>query len=531
MEHLHFLHLEDDEFEADLVHRAVQRLGIVVEWRRVATADDYTGALAEGRFDAIVSDSSVPGLEGLRALQLARAQQPESPFIFVSGHADEQSAQQSLAAGAMDHVPKNQLWRLAPALQHLRARSERERLAQRMHGKALLVDIVRQLSLARSLTQIMAIVRHGARELTQADGATFILRDGEQCHYADEEAIGPLWKGRRFPMAACVSGWVMLNREPAVIPDIYQDPRVPIDAYRPTFVKSMVMVPIRSESPIGAIGNYWARPRRLGSEEVSLLQALADTTSVAMENVQLLHGLEQRVQQRTIELEEANAGLEAFSYSVAHDLRAPLRAIGGYGGLLVDHHRDRLDAEGQGFLDRVCKSARRMESLIDDLLKLAHVARSEVRHRPVDLGQLAQEIVTAMREQSPRAGMTVCIGSGLKVDGDMSLLRLVLENLLSNAWKYTARQADAQIDFNGAPTADGQLVCQIRDNGAGFDMALAQHLFEPFQRLHSDAEFPGTGIGLAIVRRAIHKLGGRLWAESEKGCGATFYFALPMTRS
>lgn len=530
MEHLQFLHLEDDAIDADLLCRTVQRLGVPVDWRRVTTPADYTLALTQSRFDAILSDSEVPGLDGLRALGLARERQPDAPFIFVSGHGDEQRAQQSLAAGATDYVPKHQMWRLAPALQHLMVRAEHTRLARRTRGMALLVDLVRQLSLARSLDQIMAIVRHGARELTQADGATFILRDGDQCHYADEEAIGPLWKGKRFPMTACVSGWVMLRREPAVIPDIYQDPRVPVDAYRPTFVKSMAMVPIRSASPIGAIGNYWAHPRQPSVDEIALLQALADTTSVAIENVQMVESLERRVQERTGELREANAGLETFSYSVAHDLRAPLRAISGYGGLLADHHSEQLGEEGRSFVERICKSARRMESLIDDLLRLAHVARSEVQHRPVDLGQLAQEIVGVLREQSPRPGLTVRIASGLKIDGDLGLLRVVLENLLSNAWKFTARRPDGIIDFSGAPTGDGQLVCQIRDNGAGFDMAAARHLFEPFQRLHNAADFPGTGVGLAIVRRAIHRLGGRLWAESEKGQGATFYFALPRLR-
>lgn len=527
---LHLLHLEDDALDADLLCRAVQHLGVRAEWQRVATAADYERALGERHFDAILSDSEVPGLDGLRALQLASERQPGSPFVFVSGHADEQRAQQSLAAGAADFVPKSALWRLAPTLQHLRVRADRDRLARRAQGMALLVDIVKQLSLARSVEQIMAIVRHGARELTSADGATFILRDGDLCHYADEDAIEPLWKGQHFPMSACVSGWVMLERTPAVIPDIYQDPRVPVDAYRPTFVRSMAMVPIRSESPIGAIGNYWARPYQPSTDEVSLLQALADTTSVAIENVQTLQELERQVQERTAALQEANAGLEAFSYSVAHDLRAPLRAISGYGGLLADHHRSQLDAEGQSFLDRIGKSARRMEVLIDDLIKLARVGHGDVHRRTVDLGQLAHEIVGVLREQSPRAGMTVRIATGLKVVGDLGLLRVVLENLLSNAWKYTLRREDALIDLHGAPTADGQIVCQIRDNGIGFDMAAAQHLFEPFQRLHGDVEFPGTGIGLAIVRRAIHRLGGRLWAESEKDCGATFYFALPMGR-
>src|SRR5262245_51653565 len=176
---------------------------------------------------------------------------------------------------------------------------------------AELIDVVQRLSLARDVPTIQDIVRRAARQLTGADGATFVLRDGDRCYYADEDAIAPLWKGQRFPLSACISGWAMLNRRPAVIPDIYADDRIPHDAYRPTFVKSLVMVPIRTLDPVGAIGNYWARPHRPTPEEVALLQALADTTAVALENVRVLAELEDRVRARTAELEAANRQLAA----------------------------------------------------------------------------------------------------------------------------------------------------------------------------------------------------------------------------
>ncbi len=169
-----------------------------------------------------------------------------------------------------------------------------------------LLRAVQELSLARSISEIQVIVRTAARELTGCDGATFVLRDNGKCYYADEDAIAPLWKGSRFPMEICISGWAMLNRTPAVIPDIYSDPRVPHAAYRPTFVRSLVMVPIRTLDPVGAIGNYWAQERQPTAQEVSLLQALADSTSVAMENVQVHAELEHRVRDRTAALEKAN---------------------------------------------------------------------------------------------------------------------------------------------------------------------------------------------------------------------------------
>ncbi|WP_374373568.1 sensor domain-containing diguanylate cyclase [Dongia sp.] len=172
-----------------------------------------------------------------------------------------------------------------------------------------LITIVQDLSLARHIDDVTEIVRHAARELVGADGATFVLRDGPHCYYKDEDAIAPLWKGKRFPLESCISGWSMLNRQPTVIEDIFVDERIPHAAYSPTFVKSMVMVPIRTRDPIGAIGTYWAHRHRASANQVQMLQALADSTSVALENVQIYAELEERVRRRTEELATANERL------------------------------------------------------------------------------------------------------------------------------------------------------------------------------------------------------------------------------
>src|SRR5687768_16107845 len=190
-----------------------------------------------------------------------------------------------------------------PALPEPPSAARRERRLTR------LLDAVQALSRARSLETVMAVVRSAARELVGADGATFVLRDGDRCHYADEDAIAPLWKGQRFPMSACISGWVMLHAEPAVIEDIYADPRIPADAYRPTFVQSLAMVPIRVADPLGAIGTYWARRHRPDAEELSLLASLANSTSVAIESIYLQQELERRVEERTAELAAAHREL------------------------------------------------------------------------------------------------------------------------------------------------------------------------------------------------------------------------------
>ncbi|MFB2968882.1 diguanylate cyclase domain-containing protein [Aerosakkonema sp. BLCC-F183] len=183
-------------------------------------------------------------------------------------------------------------------------------------GMEQLVTVVQELSLARNLDTVMAIVKQAARELTGADGATFVLRDRNMCYYAEENAIAPLWKGQRFPMNICIGGWTMLNRQPVQIEDIYADTRIPYQAYRSTFVKSLVMVPIRTLDPIGAIGNYWAKRHQPSPEEVKLLQALADTTAVALENIQVYAELEQRVVERTAELQTAYKELATLADNV-----------------------------------------------------------------------------------------------------------------------------------------------------------------------------------------------------------------------
>lgn len=389
-----------------------------------------------------------------------------------------------------------------------------------------LIAAIQELSLARDHARIGEIVRQVARQLTGADGATFVLRDGEQCHYADEDAIAPLWKGKRFPLSACISGWVMLNREPAVIPDIYQDPRIPVEAYRPTFVRSLVMVPIRKHAPIAAIGNYWARPHRATDEELGLLQALADSTSVAMENVEVYSELERRVLSRTRELELANRELESFAYSVSHDLQSPLRAMLGFAGMLRDDYGDRLPEGALEHLARIKEAGNRMGTLIQDILKLARLPAGQVEKEPVDLSALAREVAERLAAEHPARKPRVEIRPGGTASGDPGMLRIVLENLLGNAWKFTARAKDPRIEFGFVDGGAGREFF-VRDNGAGFDERQAARLFNPFQRLHAQGDFSGSGIGLATVRRVVVKHGGEVRAVGRVNEGATFCFTLP----
>jgi len=236
--------------------------------------------------------------------------------------------------------------------------------------------------------------------------------------------------------------------------------------------------------------------------------------------------LEQRVKDRTIQLEAANKELEAFAYSVSHDLRAPLRSIDGFSQALLEDYAAQLPEQGHQYLDRVRAAAQHMAELIDDLLKLSRVTRAALQPESIDVSEIARQILYELQRSQPGRKVEFAIAPDLKANGDPHLVRIALENLLSNAWKFTSKRDEAHIEF-GIMNHDDPKTYFVRDNGAGFDMAYAGKLFGAFQRLHSMEEFPGTGVGLATVQRIIHRHGGRVWVESIVDKGSTFYFTLP----
>jgi light-regulated signal transduction histidine kinase (bacteriophytochrome) len=232
------------------------------------------------------------------------------------------------------------------------------------------------------------------------------------------------------------------------------------------------------------------------------------------------------VQERTVYLERANKQLTAFTYSVAHNLRTPLRGISGFAEALVEEYGDRLDEEGRGYAGRIQAASGRMGIVLDDLLHLSWVSRAEMDLQDVDLSAQVTAICEQLHARDPDRRVRVTVQDGVHATVDPTLIRTALEKLLENAWKFTAGQEDATIEFAAIDVDEAPLACYVRDNGAGFDPAYADKLFQPFQRLHAVGEYPGTGIGLASLQRIIDRHGGRVWAEGAVGRGATFYFSL-----
>jgi signal transduction histidine kinase len=309
-------------------------------------------------------------------------------------------------------------------------------------------------------------------------------------------------------------------------------------------ISAPILALAETAATVSAHQDYSVRAPKLGEDELGTLtdafnQMLARIEEQKKELQQYATELEQRVAERTHELEHrhealrrnaaellaANNELDAFAYSVSHDLRAPLRSIDGFSQVLLEDFADKLGEAGRDSLQRVRGASQRMATLIDDLLKLARITRAEFRAERVDLTGMAREIVAEIQRTTPDRHVEFAITSGLEAQGDSRLLRVVLDNLLRNGWKYTGKRPDPRVEFT-AINENGGRVFVIKDNGAGFDMKYADKLFGVFQRLHSAAEFEGTGVGLATVRRIINRHGGRIWAEGTVNQGAAFYFTL-----
>ncbi|EGJ49185.1 PAS domain S-box protein [Desulfocurvibacter africanus] len=413
----------------------------------------------------------------------------------------------------------------------------KEKAEQRARIEERLAQAAQDLSTARDLESIMTVVRTSTRELTGADGVSFVLRDGDKCFYADEDAIEPLWKGQRFPMEMCISGWVMLNRQTAVIKDIYADPRIPMDTYRPTFVKSLAMVPVRSANPVAAIGAYWAAEHNPEPDAVRFLQSLADLASVAMDNVRLYDELRQwadALEAQKEVAEQATRAKSEFLANMSHEIRTPMNGILGMNELALMRVSD---SQAREYLLLAKKSGLALLDIINDILDLSKIEAGKIAldQEPFDLRDVLDSTLKPLSLGADEKGLhihhTLEDCAPQRLIGDKGRLRQVLTNLVSNAVKFSDQGVvRVTVSNNGEASSPDrtQLLFTVADQGIGIPPDKLASIFESFAQLKSSAhiKYGGTGLGLTICRQLVELMGGSIWAESEVGKGSTFFFTI-----
>lgn len=407
----------------------------------------------------------------------------------------------------------------------------------------ILLDTATLVHATLNLVEVLERTAQHAAQVCGAHRCTILLlaEDGEillpgASQFSDGRLDREMW--RRFKDACRSTAvnqspeaqQVIREQRPLFIPDTAAS-SLPEHLIALCGVESVLLVPLTGqERVLGLLAlDQTAAGRGFTAGQIELATAIGAQAAAAIENARLY----EQAQRRVAELDElaaaADKELAAFTYAVSHDLRAPLRHLDGFSRILLEDYEEDLDATGQDHLRRVREASQRMGQLIDGLLQLYRLTRHEMRRERVDLSGLAREIAAELRETQPGREVEFIIAPGLIARGDAHLLRVALENLLGNAWKFTGKQACARIEFDYT-RVDGKLVYFVRDDGDGFDMTYAGKLFVAFQRLHAMAEFEGDGIGLALVQRIVHRHGGRVWAEGVVERGATFYFTLPLRK-
>lgn len=406
-----------------------------------------------------------------------------------------------------------------------------------LSSRGSLLDVVRDLSFARELPRVAEIVRKAARRLTTADGITFILRDQGYCHYYDEEAIGPLWKGRRFPLESCISGWVMHHHEAVTIPDIYADSRIPHDAYRPTFVKSLAVVPVRKDDPIAAIGAYWATHHEATEAEIDVLQSLADAAALAMANVQLYAELQTAIarERSAREVAEESSRLkDEFLAVLSHELRTPLNVIQGW--LWQLEQPGATPGQLQRALEVLSRNTALQIRLVEDLLDTsrAMAGKIQLNRCPLCITDMCEQVVEQARPAAAAKGIGLRVDAGdapLWIEGDPDRLQQVVANLLTNALKFT--DAGGRVEVIVRPLHDAGVGITVADTGVGISPEFLPFVFDQFRQADSSSKrrHGGLGIGLTLVRELVQLHGGSVRAESAgRGRGTTMVVELPGRR-
>lgn len=493
--------VEDERIVAiDLAQTLVGLGYLVVD--TVATGENAVDEARRQRPDAILMDIRLAGaMDGVTAAALIRAELG-IPVIYLTAHADDNTLQRAKETEPLGYLVKP--FRGAELRCAIEIAIHRHEIDARLRA--------REQWLATTLHSIAdgVVVTDAQQKVTLLNPVAEALtgwKHHEALGRALDDIMSLVAERARVPIASPV-GWALRQRSVAYL----QEDAVLIARGGAATPIADSVAPMMNE--LGEV---------VGG--VMVFRDVTEQRRMECEIQRLNAELEHRVVQRTEQLEAANRELEAFSYSVAHDLRAPLRGIDGFSQMLIEDHASNLGPEGVEQLQLVREATRRMAQLIDDLLRLSRIATADLQKEPVDLSYLARTVTDVLRRAHLNRAIEVVIPDTLIVEGDERLLQIVLENLIGNAWKFTSNTANAMVELGTLDQQDTR-VCFVRDNGPGFDMSYAQKLFGAFQRFHSANEFEGTGVGLAIVQRVIHRHGGRIWAESSIGHGTTFYFAL-----
>ncbi|HEV2561637.1 MAG TPA: ATP-binding protein [Rhizomicrobium sp.] len=383
-----------------------------------------------------------------------------------------------------------------------------------------LVTAVEWLSAADGMDGVIRVVRETARTISGADGVTFVLRDGDQCHYVDEDAVGPLWKGRRFPLTACISGWCMLNDQMAVIPDIYADPRVPHDAYRPTFVKSLVMVPVRAKTPIAAIGSYWSKVREFSENEIVSLEALARSTAAAISAIQARERIA-RLQSEIAHIGRLNEMGQMVS-AFAHELNQPLTAANNYLRAAKRFYETGMQERVPELIGKADDQFTRVSQIIKRIRSFA--SKTETVETVEAIAPLIAEAAELALLDPHHRGIDVRID----IPGDLPPARVdkvqiqqVLLNLFRNAFE-ALEASDVRRVTVSAQSGSNMVEISVADTGPGLAPDVAAKLFQPFVTTKEG----GMGVGLSICRTIVESHGGRMWIAP--GSGADFHFTVPI---
>lgn len=498
---LHFLLLEDVPTDEKIIEHELRKGNFSFILKRVTTEKAFREALEEFKPDIILADYKLPVFDGISALRIAEKNCPDIPFIFVSGYRGEELAVESLKSGAKDYVLKENLFRLVPsvrlALSEHKEQTKRRQAEEALRkSKASLDNAQRIAHLGNCEWDIVKNQVLGSDEFYRIFGLTpqaFVGSYELFIEYVHPEDIEFVKK--------------------SVYEALYER--------KPFNIEFRIVLPGNSEKIVHAQGEVIFDDTGKAIQMNGTIQDITKQKRIAYELEKQRNDLEDL----NNKLAAANEELGAFSYSVSHDLGAPLNRIDGFCTILMEEYADKLDERGKNYLNRVIINSKHMAQLIKDMLYLARTTSGEIHHETINLSALAKKIAKELQEKQTGRQVEFLIAEELITKGDPQLMQIVLNNLLGNAWKFTGKRPHARIEF-GKIEKDGKQVYFVRDNGAGFDMANVNKLFNPFRRLHSPTEFEGDGIGLATVQRIIKRHNGRIWAEGVVDQGATFYFTL-----